>query len=702
MLDDGGAYDTLEDMIVAAFEAVRPTERITVSEAAEKYHIVKNPGQHEGAFSMEKTPYLREPQDTLTSLDHTAMVFAGPARTGKSAMFINWMAHGAMTDPADMMCVHMAQHTARDWSQADLAKALRNSKDLQKRLVPGRTNDNTYDKRFLSGMRVTVTWPTIKNLSGKTIPRLWIMDMDRIKPQIIDGEGHVFDLTRKRADTFKRYGMTAAEASPGFPVKDPKWVAPVDEPHMAPPCEGILSLYNRGDRRRWYWQCVYCGGTFQPRFNLLRWPNSNDFLEAAEQAFMACPHCYERNQDPLTYSMQRELNNAGRWVKEGQLWLPDGEIVGVPRRSDIASFWMFGPAAGFAEWKTIVLRYLTALKEYEDTGEEGALMTTVTVDQGEAHLPKALEGGRLPETLKARAEDWGGHDEAGVPYVPPGVRFLIATIDVQAGGRPNFVVHVYGIDENRDIWHVDMFKITKSTRLNEEGERHHIDPAGYPEDWDVILAQVMQKTYPLSDRSGRRMRIKLTACDSGGADGVTANAYDFYRRLRTQGEHGRFHLVKGSPSRTETAPIRISFPNAQQKDKFSIARGDVPVWLVNSNIVKDTVSNMLGRMESGSQIRFPSWAEMWLYSQLTTEIRMPEGWKNPAKRRNEAFDLLAYCLAMLDHPDIKIRFLNWLDPPSWAATWDTNDHVFDPANDDDAPGDAPQRMSLADLARSLG
>lgn len=212
--NSGPQFETIEEMVVAAAEALRPSARITVSEAAERYHIVKNPGQHEGPFSLDKTPYLREPMDVLTSLDFTGMAFAGPARTGKSAMAINWLCHTAITDPADMMIVHMAQHTARDWSKADLAKAIRNSPELQKRLKPTPDADNVFDKEFLSGMRTIVTWPTVSNLSGKTIPRLWIMDMDRIKPQIIEKEGHVFDLTRKRAGTFKRYGMTAPKRRP--------------------------------------------------------------------------------------------------------------------------------------------------------------------------------------------------------------------------------------------------------------------------------------------------------------------------------------------------------------------------------------------------------------------------------------------------------------------------------------------------------
>lgn len=690
-------YTTLEEMIVATAEAVRPPERITVSEAAERYHIVKNPGQHEGPFSLEKTPYLREPMDVLTSLDYTGMAFAGPARTGKSAMAINWLCHTAITDPADMMVVHMGQTNARDWSLADLAKALRNSPELRKRLVPGKANDNVFDKAFLSGMRLTVTWPTISNLSGKTIPRLWIMDMDRIKPQIIDKEGHVFDLTKKRSGTFKRYGMTAAEASPGFPVTDPKWTADPSHPHEAPPCDGILSIYNRGDRRRWFWKCPQCESAFEPHFKLLKWPtlDTGDIMEMAEQTYMVCPH----DGYPMEPHWQRVLNSAGRWVKEGQIWMPNGEITGTARRSDIASFWMFGPAAGFTDWLQLVRQYLTAMESYDKTGDDGPLMTTVTVDQGDAYVPKHLEGGRLPETLKARAEDWGSAREE--PTVPPDVRFLMAMVDVQGGVGSCFVVHVFGVDSNRDIWHVDMFKIRKSPeRKDEEGESARIDPGAYVEDWETLVDQVMERTYPLSDGSGRRMGLKLTACDSGGSDGATATAYEFWLKLRDRGLTGRFHLLKGVPSKTETAPIRIAYPNAQSKGNKFERYAAVPVWYINSNIVKDNAANLLERTIPGGQIHFPHWAEMWLYAQLTNEIRLPNGqWEKIGGRKNEAWDLLCYALAFLDHRDINIRYLDWDNPPTWAAEWGRNDFVYG------AEGQpltvAPVKRSLADLAGRL-
>jgi phage terminase large subunit GpA-like protein len=728
-------YDSIEEMVVLAAEAARPLDRISVSEAATRYHMVKRPPMHDGPFSLDKAPYLREPMDELTSLEHTGLVFVGPARTGKSAMFLNWMAHTAIHDPTDMMLVHMAQHTARTWSQADLAKMLRDSPEVQKRLVPGRQNDNTFDKKFLSGMRLEITWPTINNLSGKTLRYTWIMDYDR-EPIEIDKEGSKWDLTKKRTQTYKRYGMTVAETSPGFLVEDPKWLA--SAPHEAPPTKGLLAVYNEGDRRRWYWRCPQCHSAFEPHRRYLVYPASLDPMEAAEQVVMVCPH----DGFPMTPDMQHELNLGGRWVKEGQLWMPDSRepLVGTARRSPIASFWMFGPAAAFTDWGELTYKLLTAEAKFESNGDEAPIQTVINTDFGEPYTLKATEAGRLPEELRKRAQAYSGKGE-----VPEGVGFLVTTIDVQAGGRPSFVCHTYGIGpgispeelqaghlpKDVDIWHVDMWKIRKSERRDEDGERKLLDPASFPEDWDCLIPQVVERTYPLSDGSGRHMRVKIIACDSGGAgasgnsrqaqakqDGpkvsVTSNAYEFWRRLKKRGDasHIRFHLVKGAPS--PSAPeMHKTFPDSQQKDKFAIARGDVPVWLVNSNKVKDRVYNKLGRNEPGGQIHFPVWYDDdgtpidtgWLYSQLTTEIRTTRGWENPARRRNEAFDLLAYCIGICLTPQIRLEFINWTSPPDWATPdWDRNSMVFDPTAaipDDDGDGD-DGTLDIEDLAGRLG
>jgi phage terminase large subunit GpA-like protein len=64
---------------------------------------------------------------------------------------------------------------------------------------------------------------------------------------------------------------------------------------MKPPTTGILSLYNRGDRRRLYWPCPHCGEYFQPEMdNMTGYRDSNDPVLASEAAFLQCPACKGR------------------------------------------------------------------------------------------------------------------------------------------------------------------------------------------------------------------------------------------------------------------------------------------------------------------------------------------------------------------------------------------------------------------------
>lgn len=708
-------FDSLESMIVQTAEGVRPPERLTVSEAAEKYRHLNNPGAYVGPWLNDTTPYLVEPMDVLASVSHTAMIFAGPAQCGKTDIYLNWQTYTVVCDPADMMMIEKSQTTARDFSIRRVDRLHRHSREVGSRLVSSRDGDNTFDKQYQSGMMVTLSWPTINELSGKPIPRLWLTDYDRMD-QDVDGEGSPFDLAKKRATTFRSHGMCAAESSPGFVVDNPKWMP--SSKHEAPPTKGILSLFNRGDRRRWYWRCVQCKQPFEPDFHLLHYPDSADIMEAAEMATLRCPFCeIDYHHEPMDGLPGKfEMNVNGRWIKDGQVWLPDGTIDGKAIRSEIASFWLKGVAAAFASWKTLVFNYLTAEREYASTGSEEALKTTVNVDQGNPYTPKALASGRAPEELKSRARP------LGLREVPPGVRYLTASIDVQ---KNRFVVQVHGTGVGKDVWIIDRFEIKKSKRKDGDGERLWVNPGAYQEDWKILVEEVLQKTYPLMDGSNRRMGIKLTLCDSGGKEGVTTNAYDFVRWLRRGDvdEHGneidtsqeqgdyqwepglaqRFLLVKGAS--TKGAPrVSVSFPDSQRQDRNAGARGEIPVLMINTNMLKDALDKMLDRSDpNGGRINFPDWLDDNFYTELTVEVKDPaKGWLNPRNYRNESWDLLVYYLAASLTKLIGLEHLDWDNPPGWADEWDRNDLVFDPqVQEKPFAGVARAKGKLSSLASNL-
>lgn len=711
----------IEEMIAASAGGIRPPERLTVAQAAEKYRFLNNPGSYVGYWDNTIAPYLVEPMECLTSVDYLGMIFAGPARTGKSDMFFNWLAHTAICDPADMMHVLMTMNVARDWSQKDLRRAFRHSQDLGKTVAPGRHNQSTHDIRFMSGMHLLVKWPTITELSGKTVGRNWISDYDRI-PESVDGEGNAYDLTAKRAQTFRRNGMTVAESSPGFEIEEPNWVAKT--PHEAPPTKGILALYNRGDRRRWYWKCPHCRNAFEPDFKLLVIPDSADHVEAAEATVMACPHCagviWHDGRDGVPGKNelnQVDLGNA-RWVRDGQVWLPaENRVEGVAFRSDLASFWMKGPAAAFTTWRDLALKYLKAEEEYERTGSQEALKTTINTDQGLPFLPRGVNEGRLWEDVKAMSRDMG------VKVVPEGVRFLVATVDVQ---KNRFEVQVHGFSRGGDITVIDRFAITKSQRLDDDGDPDRVAPASYVEDWDLLVEQVLLKTYPLGDGSGRHMSIKMVGCDSGGAAGdrnstdrkhdtsTTKNAYAFWRRLKAAdgttetlggvtipaGLHNRFQLLKGS-SNKQAPRVQLTHPDSERKDRNAGARGEIPVLMVNTGSLKDQLNVMLDRkVPGGGRLNFPDWLPDTFWAEMVAEVRTTDGWTKVSDR-NEAWDLLVYSIAVALYRPIRVEHLDWDDAPRWAAELDQNSLVFDPVTREAVEAKPDGGKSLEELAALL-
>ena len=671
----------LEDLIVQSAEAVKPRERLTVSQAAEKYRKLNNVGSYTGDWQNSMTPYLVEPMDEITNRMYESVVFAGPAQCGKTDMFLNTLLYKIICDPGDISLVQTTQATGRDFSITRIDRMIGLHEELKSRLLV----DNTFDKQFKSGMICRIQWPTVNELSGKTIPIMWLTDADRM-PQDIDGEGTAFAMSKARTTTFGRNGKVIAESSPGFLISDPQWAKRT--PHEAPPTPGILALFNAGDRRRWYWKCVSCENSFEPNWDLIRYPRTKDPIEAGELAHMFCPHCgqvYEH--DPSRHGPGKmEMNQTrARWLKEGQLWLPNGTIAGEARRSNSASFALEGVCATFNSWKQLVTDFLNAEKEYEDTGKEETLKTVVNTKIGRAYLPKAQAAARLAEIIKSRAI------EIGMRVVPAGVRFLIATIDVQ-GNRFEVQVHGVGIE---DFWVIDRFAIRYSKRVDPEfpGQFLPLDPKRYPEDWRHILHEVMMKTYPLQGDPDRAMGIYQTFCDSGGSEGVTTNAYDFFRWLKRgydvetrqdvkdmypwyPGFVQRFLLVKGEP--TPSAPrVRLGYPDAQRKDRMSAARGEIPVLFLNSTALKNHLDSVLDRDEPGGRVIFPNWLPLSFFKELTVETKNKEGrWENLTGRRNESWDLLVYFFGGLLHHTVHWEHIRWEEPPIWAAEWDANSMVF--------------------------
>lgn len=666
-------------VIEFAEDGLRPPERMTVAESAAKYRKVNNPGAFVGDWDNDITRYLVEPMEVLTSREFDSMVFVGPAQGGKTDMFLNWITHSVICDPMDMILYEKSQTASRDFSKRRLDRLHDHTPDVGGRLLPGAHSDNVFDKQYRSGMLVTLSWPAINELSGRPVPRVWLSDYDRM-PQNVDGEGSPFDLGRKRTTTFGGSAMTAAESSPGFIVDNPKWIR--TSPHEAPPCKGVLALYNRGDRRRWFWCCPHCETWFEPDFSLLKYDrHTKDALTAGESAMLLCPNA--KCGFFMTPEMKPALNRAGRWVKDGQ-WLDKrGQLQGTPFRSKTASFWLKGVAAAFASWSTLVSRYVQAEQDFLKTGEQEVLKSVVNTDLGEPYYLRGSEIQRTPDQMKEMGESRSESEQG--PLVPPWVRFLIATIDIQ---KNRFVVQVKGVGPRKNgfrITVIDYFPIIKSARLDSDGEHLWVKPAAFPEDWDLLKSEVFEKRYVIEGDIGT-MGVAFMGYDTGGREGVTNNAYDFFRKLRKSGsgEHTRVFPLRGDPS-PHAPRVALTYPDTKRKDRNAGARGEIPVLQFNPTLMKDALQGMIDRAaETSADSDHPedelersfTWPdnlpEQW-YGEICVEIRTAKGWECPAGARNEAWDLSYYGLGICLH--LKLDRMAW---DSKSAPGYSKEHAENP------------------------
>lgn len=639
---------------------LRAPRRMLVADAVAQYMRVPMGAGNSVPWDPLVAPYVIEPMNCLASREFDAVIFVGPARTGKTIGLIDgWVIYNVICDPADMLIIQMTEEKAREHSKKRLARTFRVSPEVVSRLSPNKNDNNVYDRTFLAGNYLKIGWPSVNIMSSSDYKCVALTDYDRF-PEDIDGEGDAFSLASKRTTTFMSSGMTLVESSPGRDVKDVKWRR--TSPHEAPPTTGILSLYNRGDRRRWYWPCPHCGEYFQPCGDVVAgFRDIADPVLASEAAYIQCPSCSGR----IMPEQKRELNGRGVWLRDGESINADGSRYGDPRRSRIASFWMEGPAAAYQTLSQLVYKLLTAEQEYETTGSEETLRAVINTDWGLPYLPRASMEQRKSELLEQRAEPVPSRS------VPDGINFLVATVDVQAGRHRRFVVQVTGYGSRGERWIIDRYNITQSLRGDSDGESQRIDPASYPEDWDVLLTDVFHKSWPLASDPSQQMRLMAMAVDSGGEDGVTDNAYKFWRRCRRDGLGKRIYLFKGDSIRRAKLITRTFPDNTGRTGRRAQAAGDVPLWLLQTDALKDRVNNALWRDSPGpGYVHFPDWLGSWFYDELTYEERSSDGkWSKPGRGANEAFDLMVYAEALVIlHGYEKIR---WPDAPEWASreTW---------------------------------
>ncbi|NML43503.1 phage terminase large subunit family protein [Ramlibacter sp. G-1-2-2] len=651
------SYASAAEIALGTLDILLPPPRQSVAEYARENRYLSNQGGgYVGRWTDDMAPYLVEPMETLTSLDHLTLAIVGPGQSGKTEIAQNWLLKSVSTDPADMLWFMQSDQSLEAFCKARINPMIDGHPPMAERLGRRPVDDSLHFKQF-QGMRLELLSASPNNLINKSAPRIVADEIDAY-PQSL---GDIKALLDVRRQTFGRQSKLLAISHPDQarglnPARD--WTA------------GIMAIFGDSDQRLWYWPCPCCGAwsspaPIAPRHMAIDYPEAGTLDEIEEKARLLCPV----NGCLIEDHHRKAMNRAGRWIGLGQEIDQQGKVVGKLARKRTAGFWIVGAMSLFVMGGIggLARARAKAQREMEVSGEDESLRQVMVKQWGVPYAHAKGLGSVSANDLADRADP-----DLKTGVVPDGARFLTAVADVQAA---HFEYLVRGWGVMGESWVIEHGKI--------EG-----DPATSSQDWDTLLQRVFLRAYPLADGSGRAMRVLAAGYDSGGLPGVTQQAYAAWLRWRKAGHVRRIGQISGRDAwtiiplkgnnRLMAPRLTVSYPDTGRAANLRAGGGNVPVGMFNPNLFKDDLAGQLQAADAGPwHVHFPhalrsaEAPHVW-FEQLVAEHRLPNGsWdKTSPTVRNEAMDLMtmAHVLAHL----MGLGRVDWGRPYRWMAPWDKN------------------------------
>lgn len=670
------------EMLADALPLLDAPSRVTPTDAAERYVRVETRGVWQG-FDRDVTPYMVEPNDTSQSRLFKGGAFVGPSQSGKTMALITTGLHPVTCDPGPVLIIHMDRPSRDRWVEESLNPVIRNSPDLRDRLGQSR-DDDTFSRKRFRGMRMMLGYPTPQWLSSAKYRLVCMTDFDHFPPELgvrkDAPEGSAFDMAQQRIKTFLSRGYVFAESTPAWPVTNPAWAPSADAPHELPPVRyGIVPLYNRGTRGRWYWECPDCAERYEPRFDRLHFDEKKSPMDAGEGAEMQCPHCGGLIGPQHRNEMNRAaLRRHDGWLHEG---CGSGELVALSdmrvRQTEIASWSLDGAAATFSSWSDLVARFIEASRQAKELDDDLALGRFWYTDVGKPYARRAADADQELSVDALKADRI--KVERGV--LPPWARFVTVSIDVQSTRFP-VQITAWGVDGRRTV--VDRFDlfIPPADESGTVPERS-LSPAKYAADWDVLV-ELESRVWPVDGETYGLRAVGLVV-DYQGEPGVSDNAEKFWMTRRKAGSAKRWFLSRGHGGFRQRDRVWHVAPERSNKDG---GKGrNIRLLNMATDRLKDSVTAALTRpRDAVGCFLIPDFLEDHHLAEFCAEHRTEKGWeKKPGQKRNESLDLSVQAQALAEQKGL--RRMSPENPWNWAILGEENPHcvLLAPTASEEAP-----------------
>lgn len=610
-----GARDAFTATIA---RALKPDQRVSIAEWAEKYRVLPPDSPEPGKWRNERTPYLVGIMDALCGAvsDVTRYAhdddrpfdnrrvrfidFMKGHQIGGSAAGENFIGHAITTAAGNILAVFPTNELAEKWETNRFEPMRTTTPELRRRVRdPNRkgASNTKRRKKFPGGMLLLVNALKPSGLKSTTVRYVLLEEVDEFALNIKD-QGNPIDLAVNRTSNFGSRAKIFANSTPTLDGSSQ-----------------IQMGYEAGDQRRYFVHCPCCGHPQFFEWKNMRWP-AGDY----DQVAYFCNTCG-------VGSAEHEWKTVGY---EKAYWMPTAQ-GSDERRASFHLSSLYAPI-GWRPWPELARDWDAAQSDTEKL---------IKFTNNELGLPyKETSGTEVKaDVLQARAESYA-------PMTcPMGGLIAVAGVDTQ-DNRLAVTIRAYGREE--ESWGLFWDEIYGSPS----------DQATWKKLEEILLL-------PIRHESGQLMRVEAAAIDTGGH-----HAHDVYAFCKTANMRGRhWFAIKGA--KPVDAPV-LGKPKTQQ---FNYQGQPVPggcqLRQVGTQVIKTRIDYRLREVARAGPgfMHMPMSYPAEYYQQMRSEKqiwrkdtsgRRARVWNHDGKVRNEAWDCEVYCYSAFHYitasnPDVQFR-----------------------------------------------
>ena len=323
---------TVPPWIYRAIQVLRPPERLTVSQWAEKKRTLIG-GSIPGPFRNSVTPYLVEIMDAFSDDVIEEIIFVKPTQVGGTTVMENMIGTLVDQDPAPTMVVYPSDDLAETTAETRLVPMFKACQDIAEKFRE--TESKKLQLKFRDMFLYLTGANSPADLSSKPIRNLFLDEVDQF-PGASKREAAPVSLARERTKTFFNRKIFMA-STPTLKTGH------------------IWRALERVDVKKHYFvPCPHCGEYIELKFAQIKWPSKDDVpdnAERAEMAFYVCQACGGVITD----------QDKGKMLEAGQ-WRPVRQRGGTAKS---VAFWMNTLYSPFTRFSDIAREFMRSKDDPE-------------------------------------------------------------------------------------------------------------------------------------------------------------------------------------------------------------------------------------------------------------------------------------------------------------------------------------------------